>query len=195
MSMSLKSSILHVGHCVLLAAVACEFLAAAASAADFTAGSAGIGQVWQPSLGDKVVRISGIYPHLAVFNGYGECGMGAVMPWADKLWFITYPPHKTQGSEDKLYTVDKDLKLEIRPESVGGTHANRLIHRESNQLIIGPYLIDATGKVRALDLKQLQTAEGQPRQVPNPRAPRTWACSRSGTVRLGRSLSGTSSPR
>ena len=155
MSMSLKSSILHVGHCVLLAAVACEFLAAAASAADFTAGSAGIGQVWQPSLGDKVVRISGIYPHLAVFNGYGECGMGAVMPWADKLWFITYPPHKTQGSEDKLYTVDKDLKLEIRPESVGGTHANRLIHRESNQLIIGPYLIDATGKVRALDLKQL----------------------------------------
>jgi hypothetical protein len=101
------------------------------------------------------VRISGIYPHLSVFNSSGECGIGALMPWADKLWFLTYPPHKIQGSDDKLYTMDKNLKLEIRPESVGGTHANRLIHRESNQLIIGPYLIDARGKVRARDLKQL----------------------------------------
>ena len=155
MSMSLKSSFLRASRSVSLVAVGCTLLSAAASAAEFTAGSSGVGQVWPPSPSNKVVRISGIYPHLAVFNGYGECGMGAVMPWADKLWFITYPPHKTQGSEDKLYTVDKDLKLEIRPESVGGTHANRLIHRESNQLIIGPYLIDAAGKVRALDLKQL----------------------------------------
>ena len=113
------------------------------------------GQTWAPSPDAKVVRISGIYPHLAVFNGYGECGIGAIAPWAGKLWFITYPPHQPQGSEDKLYTVDEHLKLEIRPESVGGTHANRLIHRESNQLIIGPYLIDAQGKVRAIDVKQL----------------------------------------
>jgi hypothetical protein len=112
-------------------------------------------QVWPPSPDDKVVCISGIYPHLTVFNGYGECGIGAIMPWADKLWFITYPPHYPQGSADKLYTVDKNLKLEIRPESVGGTHADRLLHRESNQLIIGPYLIDAVGTVRVLDLKQL----------------------------------------
>ncbi len=136
-------------------ALACSLLASAACAAEFTSASAGVGQVWPPSPTDTVVRVSGIYPHLAVFNSYGECGIGAVMPWADKLWLITYPPHKTQGSEDKLYTVDKDLRLEIRPESVGGTHANRLIHRESNQLVIGPYLIDAAGKVRALDLKQL----------------------------------------
>lgn len=28
-------------------------------------------------------------------------------------------------------------------------HANRMIHRESNQLIIGPYFIDDKGNVRA----------------------------------------------
>ena len=135
------------------AAVACAAWTSVAFAAE--AGSPPAGQAWPPSPDDKVVRISGIYPHLSVFNGSGECGIGALMPWADKLWFLTYPPHRPQGSEDKLYTVDKNLKLEIRPESVGGTHANRLIHRESNQLIIGPYLIDAGGNVRALDLKQL----------------------------------------
>jgi hypothetical protein len=37
--------------------------------------------------------ISGIYPHLAMFNKEGECGTGAVVPWAGRLWVITYGPH------------------------------------------------------------------------------------------------------
>ncbi len=60
-----------------------------------------------------------------------------------------------RGSNDKLHQVDADLNLTIRPESVGGTHANRFIHRPSNQLIIGPYFIDAKGNVRAIDVNQL----------------------------------------
>jgi hypothetical protein len=120
-----------------------------------TAGSTDVGPVWGPSATDRVVRVSGIYPHLTVYNGYGECGIGAIVPWADRLWFITYPPHMPQGSQDKLYTVDKTLRLTVRPESVGGTHANRMIHTESQQAILGPYLIDAQGKVRVVDLKQL----------------------------------------
>jgi len=116
--------------------------------------------------GAMPVRISGIYPHLAVFNGAydaatgnwdgtgGECGIGAVVPWAGKLWMITYPPHHTHGGPDKLWAIDKDLKIEMRPESVGGTHASRMIHRESNQLIIGPYFINADGVVRAADVKK-----------------------------------------
>ena len=28
------------------------------------------------------VRISGRYPHLAMFNHGSECGIGAVVPWA-----------------------------------------------------------------------------------------------------------------
>jgi hypothetical protein len=94
---------------------------------------------------------SGVYPGLAVTNGHGnESGIGAVMPWADRLWFVTYPAHVFKGGSDKLYSLDASLNLVTRPESVGGTHANRMVHRETNQMIIGPYVIDAKGGVRAI---------------------------------------------
>lgn len=111
---------------------------------------------WPPSSADSPRCISGVYPRLAVFNGYGECGIGAIAPWADRLWLITYPPHYPEGSGDRLYTVSKDLRLAIRPESVGGTDANRMIHDESHQLIIGPHFIDEKGNVRNADIHQLK---------------------------------------
>jgi len=116
---------------------------------------------------DSSLCISGIYPHLTVYNkpetigdtihpkGGGEVGIGAVVPWAGKLWLITYPQHDTRGGSDKLWTVDADMRQEMRPESVGGTHACRMIHRESNQLVIGPYFIGADGVVRAADVNRL----------------------------------------
>ena len=97
---------------------------------------------------------SGVYPHLAVTNGgKDEAGIGALVPWADRLWLLTYPAHVFAGGDDKLYQIDGQLHLTIRPESVGGTHADRMIHRESNQLIIGPYFIDAQGTVRVVSPK------------------------------------------
>jgi hypothetical protein len=98
----------------------------------------------------KYSSISGIYPHLAMFNNEDECGTGAVVPWAGDLWVITYGPHCPVGSSDKLYRIKPDLTQEVFPGSVGGTPANRLIHRESNQLLIGPYVIDAKGNVRVV---------------------------------------------
>jgi hypothetical protein len=94
--------------------------------------------------------VSGIYPHLAMFNNEGECGTGAVVPWAGRLWAVTYAPHQPQGSSDKLYEITPSLELIVRPESIGGTPANRMIHRESNQLFIGPYVIDGKGAVRTI---------------------------------------------
>lgn len=96
------------------------------------------------------ISISGIYPHLAMFNNEGECGTGAVVSWAGRLWVVTYAPHAPSGSSDKLYEISSDLVQTIRPESIGGTPANRMIHRESQQLFIGPYAIDAQGNVRAI---------------------------------------------
>lgn len=93
---------------------------------------------------------SGIYPHLAYFNNEGECGTGAVVPWADRLWVITYGPHLPLGSSDKLYEITPDLQQIVRPESVGGTPANRMIHTESQQLNIGPYFIDTNRNVRVI---------------------------------------------
>jgi hypothetical protein len=95
-------------------------------------------------------QISGIYPSLAMFNNEGECGTGAVVPWADRLWVITYGPHLPFGSSDKLYEITPDLQQVIRPESVGGTPANRMIHPETQQLLIGPYVIDAERQVRVI---------------------------------------------
>ncbi|WP_038166402.1 hypothetical protein [Verrucomicrobium sp. BvORR106] len=115
------------------------FLAAATATLPFTA-----------RLSAAPPQISGIYPGLAMFNNEGECGTGAVVPWADRLWAITYAPHKPKGSTDKLYEITPELQQIVRPESVGGTPANRMIHRESNQLFIGPYAIDAERKVRVI---------------------------------------------
>ncbi len=100
-------------------------------------------------------EISGIYPHLAVFNHEHECGTGAVVPWADRLWVVTYAPHKPTGSTDKLYEITPDLQQIVRPESIGGTPANRFIHRESQQLFIGPYAIDAQRNVRAIPYEKM----------------------------------------
>jgi len=94
--------------------------------------------------------IDGIYPHLAMSNDEGECGTGAVVPWAGSLWVVTYGPHCPLGSSDKLYQIAPDLTRVVRTESVGGTPANRLIHRETNQLLIGPYVIDVKGNVRVV---------------------------------------------
>jgi hypothetical protein len=101
------------------------------------------------------LQISGIYPHLAMFNNEGECGTGAVVPWADRLWVITYAPHSPKGSSDKLYEITPALEQIVRPESIGGTPANRMIHRESQQLFIGPYAIGADRTVRAIPYEKM----------------------------------------
>ena len=72
--------------------------------------------------------------------------------WADRLWWVTYSPHKPGGSDDRLYAVNDQLDFFFWPESVGGTPANRMIHRETRQLLIGPYLIDTVEPNAATNL-------------------------------------------
>lgn len=99
--------------------------------------------------------IAGVYPHLATSNDENECGIGAVVPWADRLWLVTYAPHAPTGSSDKLYEITPDLRQIVRPESIGGTPANRMIHRESQQLFLGPYAIDAERNVRVVPYSRM----------------------------------------
>lgn len=103
----------------------------------------------------KVPSYSGIYPQLAMYNNEGECGTGAVVPWAGNLWVVTYGPHLPFGSSDKLYEITPDKKQIVRSESIGGTPANRMIHPESNQLFIGPYAIDSKAHVRVIPYKTM----------------------------------------
>lgn len=121
------------------------------------------------------IQVSGIYPHLAMYNtrpsdrGVGETGVGAVVPWADKLWVMTYSASHPWGGADKLYEIDSNLNVTIRPESIGGTHANRMIHKESDQLIIGPYFIDKNRNVRSVSSEKMPgRLTGVARHLTNP---------------------------
>ncbi len=109
-------------------------------------------------------NVSGIYPHLTTYthgrvdgknHRQWECGIGALAEWNDKLYMINYGAHEPNGSEHKLYVVDKELNMEIFEGSVGGTPACRMIHKESNQLFIGHYAIDSTGNIRVIDIDKM----------------------------------------
>ncbi|MGO3806932.1 MAG: hypothetical protein ACTJHT_11570 [Sphingobacterium sp.] len=112
-------------------------------AASFTVASGAIAQT----------SFSGIYPSLAMYNNEGECGTGALVPWNNKLYVITYGPHLPVGSSDKLYILNKDMTSSVYPNSVGGTPANRMIHKESGNMFIGPYIVDEKGNIQVVDPK------------------------------------------
>jgi hypothetical protein len=99
--------------------------------------------------------ISGVVPRLAVKADHiprSETGIGALMPWADRLWMITYVAHtRRTGGGTGLFSIDDDLEITKHPASVVGTYANRLVHKESNQLFIGPHVIDVEGNVKTID--------------------------------------------
>ncbi|MFH1739214.1 MAG: hypothetical protein ABIH23_09415, partial [bacterium] len=78
-----------------------------------------------------------------------EAGIGALIPWADKLWFISYVAH-IRGQGTGLYSIDETMHIQKHPQSVVGTFANRMVHTPSGQAIIGPHVIDTTGHVRTI---------------------------------------------
>ncbi len=101
------------------------------------------------------LHVSGVFPHLCLKAELGpprtECGIGALFAWADRLWAVTYVSHKAQsGVGTGLYEIDESLNIAKRPESCVGTYTNRMVHWESNQLIIGPHIIDADRNVRTV---------------------------------------------
>lgn len=99
--------------------------------------------------------VSGVIPSLTMTASHyprTEAGIGALMPWANRLWAVTYVAHLAPtGNGTGLYEISNDLQLKKHSASVVGTYANRLIHTPSMQLAIGPYLIDTLGNVRLIE--------------------------------------------
>jgi hypothetical protein len=80
-----------------------------------------------------------------------ECGIGALMPWVESLWAVTYNSHmRPTGTGLGLYRIDDRLRAELVHQH-DGTHANRFLHKESAQVFVGPYAIDLKGKVRFIE--------------------------------------------
>ncbi len=95
-----------------------------------------------------------VLPHFAVVaEGTGsrsEAGIGALIPWADRLWSIGYVAH-IRGSGLGLYEMRSALSWRLHPASVTGTFANRFVHWPTEQVFIGPHAIDAKGNVRTIE--------------------------------------------
>ena len=67
-------------------------------------------------MGTNRVNISGVFPSLAVVAEHvprSETGIGALMPWADRLWFITYPASPGTGKGMGLFSIDEDMDLTL----------------------------------------------------------------------------------
>lgn len=110
----------------------------------------------------KPSHVGGVFPNLTVMaKGLGsnsEAGIGALIPWAGKLWAVGYVAH-INGQGLGLYEIDEDMTMRRHPASVTGTFANRMAHWPSGQAFIGPYAIDADGSVRVIeDLRQVRLA-------------------------------------
>jgi len=106
--------------------------------------------------------INGVFPKLTVMaKGLGsntEAGIGALIPWGQKLWAVGYVAH-IRGQGLGLYEISDDMTMRRHPASVTGTFANRYPHWPSGQAFIGPYAIDADGQVRTIeDLKGVRLA-------------------------------------
>lgn len=100
---------------------------------------------------------SGVIPSLAQVGDLGpprsETGVGALMPWAGKLYVQPYNSHKAaSGHGVSLRVIDEQLQMEIVPQTCGvdGTYTNRFVHFPSNQLVIGPHIIDAQHRIRTV---------------------------------------------
>mgnify|MGYP002682525789 CR=1 FL=1 len=99
-------------------------------------------------MSERPLNISGVLPRLAMSAELGpprtECGVGALMAWAGKLWAITYVSDgAASGVGTGLYVIDEDLTMTKHPASRVGTYTNRCVHWETNQMIIGPHIVDA----------------------------------------------------
>ena len=85
--------------------------------------AAGAARAGEPPAAPTV--ISGVLPWLAMVADHdprSEAGIGALMPWADRLWAVTYVAHTAKtGAGTGLYEITADLGLVKRPESVVGT--------------------------------------------------------------------------
>jgi len=62
------------------------------------------------------LQISGVFPHMAVSVPEvpgSETGIGALMPWADRLWMVTYVAH-IKGEGTGLFEITPDFRIALR---------------------------------------------------------------------------------
>jgi len=108
-----------------------------------------------PPVPPAIGLFSGIYPHLAITTAHqSESGIGAVVPWAGRLWAINYfaAGYNVDGVQH-LWEIDDALNITGRGQPFyGGSIASRMIHDATGQLLIGPYFIDTNRNIRQIPI-------------------------------------------
>lgn len=102
---------------------------------------------------DPPIQVGNAFPNITTIAEYdspSEAGIGALLPWANRLWFVSYVAH-IKGQGTGLFWVDETMKMHKHPASVVGTFTNRYIHTQSNQAFLGPHVIDTKGNVRTIE--------------------------------------------
>lgn len=108
----------------------------------------------QPQI-PHLTQFSGVVPAFAQVADFGpprsEVGVGCLMPWQGRLYVLNYVSHRRHsGTGTGLRVIHEDFRMERHPQAVDGTYANRFVHRESNQLIIGPHVVNTRHEVRTV---------------------------------------------
>ena len=133
-------------HVLVLIVVCCVILNSADARENLSAKNVGTKQL--------PIQVKGVFPKMTVMaKGVGsdsEAGIGALIPWAEKLWAIGYVSH-IKGEDLGLYEINENMTMRKHPASVTGTFANRMAHWPSGQAFIGPHAIDADGNVRTIE--------------------------------------------
>ena len=102
----------------------------------------------------SAISASGVFPSLTVTASTApnrsECGHGALMAWADRLYTISYLSVPNAGSGTGLYEIDETMTQRLIA-SHNSTYANRLMIPKANVIVIGPYIIDESRNVRVFE--------------------------------------------
>ncbi|MFP4053355.1 MAG: hypothetical protein ACLFV7_05770 [Phycisphaerae bacterium] len=101
---------------------------------------------------------SGVMPDLACTSEFlptrSELAIGAMAQFSGRVWYVNYLSHKAaSGAGCGLYEIDEQFHRTRRYEGEGieGTYANRMVHHESSQLFLGPFVIDLDHHIQVID--------------------------------------------
>lgn len=104
-----------------------------------------------------------------------EVGIGALMPWADRLYYLTYLADSLVGRGGVLGYIDENGGDTV-VDTHNSCHTGRLVHYETNTLCMGEYLIASDGTVRKVAALAGQRVTAWARHLTSPTT-KAYACS------------------
>lgn len=94
-------------------------------------------------------RSAGFFSEHASDGDMTECGIGALMPWTDRLYYATYLANAGDGAGTEIGYLDRNF-AQHTVLATDGITAGRFIHDETAQMCIGPCVIEKDGTAHTI---------------------------------------------